>query len=347
MKLKNTPLEGKIVFGNEWNPARIKSIDISGDSRIELTSIKKLDDEYDNGQVSIYGGLEKVKLDLENGLSFFKNKIVSGYDESILSFDALEGVTKATSHSVVSNYENKWRPTCYLTLNIYTNSEILVEKNPEAEIRYSKDDLSVLMAIDYLHERKVLLNEIIKENSILFIDGPLFSGRHTDENFKLIEELLNEKNILTFFLKKGCTQTSLKDNFHWAKKYNSDIHWANTFLGKIESIRTPFFKYSSFQENTQFRKREKVFTYLKNFKDRSPVRIEFDFRQYAKIKKEDLDSIMDMISYLYFVDGNRKSPQVRHIAVAEKYARETLKSTNIYKTVNKYGLTPTQNELRF
>ena len=74
---------------------------------------------------------------------------------------------------------------------------------------------------------------------------------------------------------------SLKENFNWAKKYNSDIHWANTFLGKRKSIRTPFFKYSSIQENAKSRKREKVFTYLKNFEDRSPVRIEFDFRQYA------------------------------------------------------------------
>jgi hypothetical protein len=206
---------------------------------------------------------------------------------------------------------------------------------------------------DYLRERLLFLETLTPKGSITFIDGPLFSGATVHANFKLIDHINKAKEGTVFFMKKGCNSRLLCEKYEWAKKYNSDIHWANTTLKSEFSkrhnsgYRTPLFSYKSTMKDGNSFEREKVFCYAKFYANRSPVRIEFTKNQYNAIKDKDLEEIFDLISYLYYVDGSLKSPQIRHIAVAEKYARETLISTNIYKTISKYGLTPTQNEERF
>ena len=54
-----------------------------------------------------------------------------------------------------------------------------------------------------------------------------------------------------------------------------------------------------------------------------------------------------MIYYQILVQGNDNDPQVRLIAIAEKYARSTLKLVNIDKILKKVGIIPTANQKRF
>ena len=45
--------------------------------------------------------------------------------------------------------------------------------------------------------------------------------------------------------------------------------------------------------------------------------------------------VVDMIYYLLLAQGNPNDPQVRPIAVAEMYAKESLKVLNIMKMIEK------------
>ena len=56
---------------------------------------------------------------------------------------------------------------------------------------------------------------------------------------------------------------------------------------------------------------------------------------------------MNLIYYLLLVQGYLQNPQIRPIAVAEKYARAILKMTDIDKLVRDSGLIPTMNQERF
>ena len=92
-------------------------------------------------------------------------------------------------------------------------------------------------------------------------------------------------------------------------------------------------------------KNVKIFCYLKAF-NLSPQRIEFHADTYLRYKSK-INEIMDLIFYLLLVHGDRKNPQVRPIAVAEQYARETLHITNSYEIIKTSGLIPTMNQERF
>jgi hypothetical protein len=331
------PAVGKLIFGNEWDIHRIQKINVNGDSKIDLSQFNKSDSET-SGEVKNIGDIMLIDLNVSSGQEFYKDKLVGGYDESILNFESLEGSARATSHSYVFSEENQWVPTNYLTLNIYTKSKILRDQDKTGLIRYTDGKLEELITKDYINERNKIL-EVVPHSSFLFIDGPLFSGRVTSSNFTMIEGLLEQKGVKTFFIKKGCTSDHIVNSLPEAKGYNSDIHWANSKLKTFPS-RTSLFSYTSGDG------RSKVYCYMKIYKNRSPLRVEFTYQTYEVLRTE-IDNIMNMIAYLYYVDGNLKSPQLRQIAIAEKYARETLKVTNIYKTIYKFGLTPTQNEVRF
>ena len=53
-----------------------------------------------------------------------------------------------------------------------------------------------------------------------------------------------------------------------------------------------------------------------------------------------------MIYFQYLANGYTQNIQPKIIQVAELYAREILKSTNLYTEVEKLGLTKTMNEER-
>lgn len=56
---------------------------------------------------------------------------------------------------------------------------------------------------------------------------------------------------------------------------------------------------------------------------------------------------MDLVYYLLLVQGDLKNPQIRPIAIAEKYARKTLQLIDINKLTYGSGLIPTMNQDRF
>ncbi len=117
------------------------------------------------------------------------------------------------------------------------------------------------------------------------------------------------------------------------------MHWAYKYLKKGQ--RTNFFKYAD-RNNPD---NAKIFCYIKVF-DLSPQRVEFHIDTFQKYR-EKMDEIMDLIHYLILAQGDLKNPQVRPIAIAEKYARDTLRLTDIYKLARKSGLVPTMNQERF
>ena len=83
----------------------------------------------------------------------------------------------------------------------------------------------------------------------------------------------------------------------------------------------------------------------KSFNDVSAQRIEMHPSTYHYLNNE-VEKILNMIIYLMFENGDKRNPQVRPIAIAEKYARETRKYSNVQKLMKESGLIPTMNEGR-
>ena len=148
------------------------------------------------------------------------------------------------------------------------------------------------------------------------------------------------KDIMPIFFVKNSSSNLVTDNISGlCGKYNSDMHWAYKFLKKGQ--RTNFFKYVD-KHNPD---NAKIFCYLKAF-NLSPQRVEFHINTFLKYQDE-MDAIMDLVYYLLLVQGDLKNPQIRPIAIAEKFARETLHLIDINKLTYGSGLIPTMNQDRF
>jgi len=122
-------------------------------------------------------------------------------------------------------------------------------------------------------------------------------------------------------------------------QYNSDMHWSFEYLKQGQ--RTNFFKYAD-KRNP---KNSKIFCYLKSF-NVSPQRVEFHVDTYEKYQNQ-IPDLLDLIYYLILVQGDKKNPQVRPIAIAEKYARATISLFNLSKMMKDVGIVPTINQERF
>jgi hypothetical protein len=55
---------------------------------------------------------------------------------------------------------------------------------------------------------------------------------------------------------------------------------------------------------------------------------------------------MDIAYYFYLVQGETKNSQIRPIAIAEKFARESKKMYNLNKLMLESKLQPTMNQAR-
>jgi hypothetical protein len=89
----------------------------------------------------------------------------------------------------------------------------------------------------------------------------------------------------------------------------------------------------------------KIFCYLKAM-DISPVRIEFFVDSFEQ-NKDSVLPVLNLIDYLILAQGQPKNPQARPIAVAEAYARETLRLMDFQRIMHDSGLHPTINQERF
>jgi NurA domain len=290
-----------------------------------------------NGQlVTKVEEIDRYKMNPKKGQDIINKYPLYAYDESIYKYQALQGEAYFTSHSLIKHGENDYIPANLLTFYFYTRS-----KNIEENSSYIKDisDSKYQMKIDYFDDRIEFLLENIEENSILFIDGPLIGGDQYVKMIHAIKDFLG-KNILPIFFVKNSDSNLVTDNIDSLKgKFNSDLHWSYSLLKPGE--RTNFFKYVDKVESSN----AKIFCYLKGF-DVSPQRIEFPLNAYEQFKNI-IPEMMDLVYYLLLVQGDLKNPQLRPIAIAEKYARSTLGLIDIRGLMRKSLLTPTMNQERF
>jgi hypothetical protein len=279
----------------------------------------------------------RYKLSSKNGMEKISSyPPICAYDESIDFYYSLEGFGQLTSHSLIISTTKDYLPINYLTFYFYTRAGVLVKY--AKHIRYS-DKPEVIAQRDYIKDKMKLLIDNVPNKSILLIDGPLIGGDYyTDMLVKLKE--LDDKEIIPIFFVKNSDSYLVTDNIEEFKgKYNSDLHWAYSML--MPGERTNFFKYVD-RHNS---KNAKIFCYLKAF-DVSPQRIEFFVNSFEKCSDR-ISDIMDLIYYLMLVQGDKKNPQIRPIAIAEKYARATLKLIDFHQLMRSSGIIPTMNQGRF
>lgn len=263
--------------------------------------------------------------------------LIAGYDESINKFSALEGTAYYTSHSLVFLTPDTYVPINQLTMYFFTRSEEL-SKRSGGTLFYSVQP-STDSQKHYLDDKVDFIFSTVPDNSILFIDGPIIAG---DVYTHLISKFpgFHERNIVPCFFIKNSDSNMVVDNIKEIRgRYNSDLHWSHTTLKNGQ--RSCLFKYvdRNNQRNT------KIFCYMKVF-GVSPLRVEFYTTSFEKYS-EYISNILDLIYYLLLVQGDSKNPQIRPIAVAEKFARETLKIVNFEQTMRSVGLQPTMNQERF
>lgn len=278
----------------------------------------------------------KRKLDPNKGEEICKSSLICAYDESVNKFEGLEGTAYLTSHSIIVHGEYDFIPVDLLTFYFYTRS-LLLSKDSKY-VKYS-ENTEVDSKRDYIEDRKRLLSENVPENSIIFIDGPLVGSQMTRQTIDLNNILLRKRIAPIFFVKNSNSNLVIENIKHLKNRYNSDMHWSYSFLKEGE--RTSLFRYVD-KTNRDF---AKIFCYLKAF-DASPQRIEIDvntFREFAN----SINDLFDLAYYLLLAQGDLKNPQIRSIAIAEKYARATLRLMNLPQMMKELGITPTMNQERF
>jgi len=291
-----------------------------------------------NGElVSKVEEIGRFQLDPHRGRELCDKTPICAYDESINRFQGLEGIAYLTSHSFIVHGSSDFVPVNLLSFYFYTRSEVL--SHDSKHIKYSEDPETDSKK-DYILDRKSLLAENVPENSVVFIDGPLIGGQMSEQTIDLNDLLVKKEAVPIFFVKNSMSNL-VTDNIKELKgKYNSDMHWAYRYLREGE--RTNLFMYVDQTPNSD---KAKVFCYLKAF-DASPHRIEMDVKAYKKYSDR-IPSLFDLAYYLLLAQGDLKNPQIRSIAIAEKYARATLNLINFVQMMKELGITPTMNQERF
>lgn len=308
--------------------------------KISLPSKENSNAQFDNSQFGISGKL-KILEDITKTnvikpeIKYITNRNVFAYDESIAKYKCLEGTGYHTAHALVGLSENDYVPCGLLTFYFYTSSQLIAN---QASFIKLTDDYEMESKKDYIKDRIQFLLDNVPPNSLLLIDGPLIAG---DVYTYLIQSIddFHKKNIIPVFFVKNSNSNMVIDNVPgYGTKFNSDMHWSYELLKSGE--RSAFLKYT----DTNNASNSKVFCYFKAF-DKSPQRIEFNSSTYERYENE-IDEILNLIYYFLLSQGD-KNPQVRPIAIAEKYAREYIRISSIDDKFFNYGFVPTMNQERF
>jgi len=327
------------------HPGFKKTIKDLGNIKVTMSNISSdVDIDYSGSVFSKDGAvvvdkkkITKIRLDPSNGNKLINNPFsVFGYDESIDRFDSLEGIAFSAAHTIVLLEGNDYLPASYLTFYFYTKSQIIHKKSEYIKISSEIDRDS---KIDFIQDKIKFLQETIPENSILLIDGPLIAGDVYTYFIKPVIEMSKNRIIPIFFIKNSTSNMIINNIKEYKNNYNSDLHWSYNYLNQAE--RTCFFQYID-KKNP---KNSKAFCYLKAF-NISPQRVEFHLDTYNRYLNI-IPSLMDMIYYFIIVQGDQRNPQVRPIAVAERFARAALKLVNIHNRLKTLGIVPTMNQKRF
>ena len=308
----------------------------------EVTSGMQIDNDFydyqkNNFSFSKIEEIDKTILDPSNGYKFLNDgRTLFSYDESIDKYESLEGVALSTTHSLIMMDKNEYIPAIYLTFYFYTRSKEINEKSHYIKFCEKPEEL---IKIDYIKDKINFLMNTVPDNAILLLDGPLIAGDVYTYFIKPIIEMTNRKIIPLFFVKNSLSNMVINNYSELKNKYNSDMHWAYRLLENGE--RTALYKY--IDKNNP--RNAKVFCYLK-FANNSPQRVEMHLESY-NMNKHLFSSLMDMIYFLLVAQGDTINPQIRTIAIAEKYARSALKMVNINEKLKIIGITPTMNQKRF
>lgn len=290
--------------------------------------ISLIEDNYSKKQLNLNSGCE---------IAHRSDVLISAYDESIAYYSSLEGKVAYISHSMVTLYKDQYYPLNRLNLIFCTKSKLVQDKIPEA-ILASQWDIETTINVEVAIQKKNFITANALNNSILLIDGPFLAGDGSFYFYDAIEEM-QSKHIVPIFIVKNSSASILVDNLYDLRGlYNSDLHYANEILS--EGSRTQFFKYTS-----EIGNKSKIFCYLKHKENYSPIRIEIPTVIFEN-NREIIENVMDLIYYLIKVQGSSTNPQVRPIAIAEMYARETLGLIDINKDAIQMKLTATMNEQR-
>ena len=324
-------------------PSYMQSLSAIRKLNLTITQSSKIEDfnlsssEFpQHGNIKLIEDLQSVNLDPINGQNIASEYLYSAYDESKFKYSALEGCAYFTSHTIVTTNKKEYIPVTYLSFYFYTRSKDITHLSPY--FRYAEDP-EIASNYDYLEDRGSIITNWIQDNSIALIDGPLIGGNLSSYTISLVDQL-HKKNVIPIFCVKNSDSNLLTNYIPQLKsKFNSDMHWSYNFL-KVGQ-RTSCVLYID-EHNPR---NAKVFCYLKAF-NVSPQRIEFHVDTFSSYKDK-INDILNMVYYLILVQGDRKNPQVRPIAIAEKYSREVLKATNSYYLIKSSGLVPTMNQERF
>jgi hypothetical protein len=277
------------------------------------------------------------KLDRKHGESLSLTwRSISAYDESIRKYAALEGTAYLVCHSLVTLSDRSYIPLNLLTFRFYTRASKIAEGTKF--IRYSENP-SVTSEQDYMDDKIGFLVSFAPANSVLLIDGPLIAGDAYVRMIAAVDKFHARGILPIWFVKNSESNVVIENSPELKDRFNSDLHWANSTL--TPGSRSRFYRYTD-QNNPR---NSKVFCYLRAMPV-SPQRVEIHSSTFAK-DPEEIRSAMDLVNYLILVQGKAANPQARPIAVAEQYARETMRLTDIRQMARQAGLHPTMNEERF
>ena len=329
--------KGRVIFSENYK-ATINSIKLINNSYSNKASIvKSYSDTIDLSMDSEIRILKKHDKKVKfSQVNLKPTEILSAYDESILELNSLEGKVRCIAHSAVIQNKTEYLPAAYVTLKFFTKSDLITGKATEFSDIIRSDDIGKELSKEYIKEREFFLSKAAPNNSIIFIDGSMFSGAATSGNFILIKHLL-DKNCLPIFFVKNSESTIITEKFPFANGYNSDLHWA--FVSLKQGEVSPVFAYTSKEG------RSKAMCFMKVFNGRSPVRIEFPLKEFEEGRYG--EDVFDMIYYQFLANGSSTNLQPRIIQISEIYAREVLKSTNLYSEIERMGLTKSMNEERW
>lgn len=309
------------VFTQKPDYSKINIVDgISGD--IQISSIEEM---------------SKYKLSATNGFAFSQNTNFAGYDESKFQFLTLEGTANITSHSLVGYYGSDIYPTSLLTFYFYTRSKKILSSSKY--VKASEDPTSDAN-YDYVIDRNQIIETSSIANSIVFIDGPIIGGNISSYTRNLVFSLHKKNIIPIFFVKNSDSNLVINSSLEFKEKYNSDLHWSYQILKHGE--RTQLFRYT----DKYNKENSKLFCYIKPHDFITPQRIEFHPDTY-QIYGDYFAEIFDLIYYLILAHGDINNPQIRPIAIAEKYSREVIRVLRPETILRNSSLIQTMDQSRF
>jgi hypothetical protein len=261
---------------------------------------------------------------------------IYAYDESVQNFRALEGELMFCSSALIK-LEDRFSFDLSVSPYFLTRIRKFENGNDDA-IRYNENFGEERNLILITSKRKSIL-EGTEPHSVILIDGPIIGGNASSYIIDMDDQLRKKDCIPLYFVKNSDSRLVVDNEADLRGVFNSDLHWAAHRLDP--GHRSAFFHYED-QVNHQ---NSKVFTYLKPIAGLTQ-RLEMHFSTYRKYH-ELLGWILDFVSYLYLAQGDPSNPQVRPIAIAEKYAREGLRMLNIPARLLTMGFHPTMNQVRF